>query len=138
VTILFLLVLFGALAALVCGLIALRSYLRLRRARKRLGSTLLVEVENLSRRATGLEGSLRALDARAQALPIRIESLQRNLATLGVLANALAVSVGGVRRVLTPVGLKSSLASPLARASRLLLAARGRSDASGSAPRERA
>lgn len=115
-TVLVILVLLGALSALVSGLVALGAYLSLRRVRRELGEIVLAEVEDLGRRAAGLEEGLRALDARAQALPVRIDRLQRNLATLNLLAGVLAASVGGLRRVLTPVGLKSSLATPLARA----------------------
>jgi len=116
VTILVVLILVGALSALVSGLFALRAYFSLRRTRKELGETVLVEVEDLGRRAAGIEESLQALDERARALPVRIDRLQRNLAALSVLTGALAASLDGTRRVLTPVGLKSSISGPLARA----------------------
>lgn len=115
-TVLTILVFAGALSALVSGLFALRTYLGLRRTRKELGETVLAEVEDLGGRAAGIEESLRALDARAQALPVRVDRLQRNLTALSVLAGVLSASLSGIGRIFTPVGLKSSLAPPLARA----------------------
>jgi hypothetical protein len=61
-----------------------------------------------------LETRLAALDARANALPIRISDLQQNLTTLRVLTNALAGTLGQAQRVLSVSGLKASLAKPLA------------------------
>ena len=113
-TLLVILTLAGALAALVAGVAALGAWLRFRRTRVALLTSLALEVARLAGRTAELEKALAALDARAAALPIRISELQRNLATLQVLTNALAASLRQAQRVLSPAGLKSSLAKPLA------------------------
>ncbi len=119
-TLLGILTLVGALAALVTGVFALRAWLGFRRTRAALLTSLAVEVARLAGRTAELEKSLAALDARAGALPVRISELQQNIAALRVLTNALAVSLRQAQRVLSPAGLKSSLARPLANASKSL------------------
>ncbi len=119
-TVLLILVLAGGLAACVAAFVALRSYLGFRRTRITLQTGLLAEVAQLAGRATELEMRLAALDAHANALPIRVHELQQDLATLRVLTNALAVSLGQAHRVLSPAGLKTSLATPLVALSRNL------------------
>ena len=119
-TVLVILTLAGALAALVAGVAALGAWLSFRRTRSTLLNSLAVEVARLAGRTAELERSLAALDARAAALPVRLSELQRNLTTLRVLTNALAVSLRQAQRALSPAGLKSSLAKPLAGITRSL------------------
>ena len=119
-TLLVILTLAGALAALVAGVAALGAWLRFRRTRAALLTSLALEVARLAGRTAELERSLAALDARAAALPVRLSELQRNLTTLRVLTNALAVSLRQAQRVLSPAGLKTSLARPLADVSKAL------------------
>ena len=102
-TLLVILTLAGALAALAAGVLALGAYLGLRRTRAAVLGGLVVEVARLA-----------ALDARANALPVRLSDLQQNLTTLRVLTNALTGTLGQAQRVLSPAGLKYSLAKPLA------------------------
>ena len=113
-TLLVILTLAGALAALAAGVLALRAYLGLRRTRAAVLGGLVVEVARLAGRAAELETRLAALDARANALPVRISDLQQNLTTLRVLTNALTGTLDQAQRALSPAGLKSSLAKPLA------------------------
>lgn len=110
VTLLTILVLVSAFFALVMGISALRAGLRLRRTRAALRSHLYSEIDQLAHRATELEESLAALEARAQALPVRISDLQQNLAALGVLTNALGTSLRQAQRVLSFAGPRSHLA----------------------------
>ena len=109
-TLLIILVLASALVAFVAAISALRAGLRLRRTRAALRTHLSSEVTRLARRTAEVEKSLAALDARAQALPVRISELQQNLATLRVLVNALGTSLRQAQRLLSYTGLKSSLA----------------------------
>jgi hypothetical protein len=109
VTSLIILVLVSAFVALATGISALRAGLRLRRTRAALSTHLYSEIDQLSHRATELEESLAALDARAQALPIRISDLQQNLAALGVLTNALGTSLRQAQKVLSFAGPRSHL-----------------------------
>ena len=109
VTLLITLVLVSAFFALVMGISALRAGLRLRRIRAALRSHLYSEIDQLAHRATELEESLAALEARAQALPVRISDLQQNLAALGVLTNALGNSLRQTQRVLSFAGPRSHL-----------------------------
>jgi hypothetical protein len=109
------LVIVSAFLAFVAGVFALRAGLRLRRTYLTLRFHLYSEVVQLAGRATELERSITALDARAQALPVRISELQQNLATLRVLTNALGVSLGQAQRALSSTGIKSSLTKPLSR-----------------------
>src|ERR671911_933445 len=101
VTLLTIPVLVSALVALVTGISALRAGLRLRRTRAALRSHLYSEIDRLTHRSTELEESLAALDARAQAIPVRVSELQQNLAALRVLTSALGSSLRRSRRVLS-------------------------------------
>jgi phage shock protein A len=109
-------VLLSALVAFVTGVSALRAGLRLRRTSIALRSHLFSEVTRLADRTTELEQNLSALDARTQALPVRISELQQDLATLRVLTKALGASLRQAQRLLSFTDIKSSLAGPLARA----------------------
>ncbi|HSK99388.1 MAG TPA: hypothetical protein VK869_03520 [Rubrobacteraceae bacterium] len=100
-------ILVGAVLALLAAVSALRAYLRYRRARAVVRDHLIEEVNRLSRRTAELERSLSLLDARAQELPIRISEMQQSLATLRVLTEALAASLGQAQRVLSFSALKS-------------------------------
>jgi chromosome segregation ATPase len=101
------LILVGAALALLAAVVALRAYLRFRRARVALQNHLTEEVVRLSRRADELEESLSALDARAQQLPVQISELQQSLATLQILTEALAASLRQVQKVLSYSALKT-------------------------------
>ena len=129
VTLLTIPVLVSALVALVTGISALRAGLRLRRTRAALRSHLYSEIDRLAHRATELEESLAALDARAQALPVRVSELQRNLAILRVLTNYLGTSLRQAQRILSFLGPRSYLA-------RVLETGAGRSDGRVSHERE--
>lgn len=116
--ILIILVVVGALAAFATAVSALGAYLGYRRTRAALQNGLFDEVTRLAGRASELEKSLTALDARANALPVRIQELQQSLATLRVLSGALAVSLGQAQKALSPAGLTSSLSTLLGKARR--------------------
>ena len=108
------LILAGAVLALVAAIGALRAYLRLRRARAALQSNLTEEVDRLSRRTGELEETLSTLDARAQQLPIQIAELQQSLSTLRVLTEALAATLLQAQRVLSYSALKTLSAGRIA------------------------
>src|SRR5215210_118055 len=106
-SILVILILVGAVLALVTAVAAIRAYLRLRRARAALQNHLTEEVARLSERTDELEESLAALEARAQRLPVQIYELQQSLATLQVLTGALATSLRQAQKVLSYSALKT-------------------------------
>ena len=106
-SVLVILILVGAALALVAAVVAIRAYLRFRRARAALQHHLTQEVVRLSQRTDELEKSLSALDARAQQLPVQISELQQSLATLQVLTGALATSLAQAQRVLSYSALKT-------------------------------
>jgi hypothetical protein len=108
-TVLTILVLASALVAVVAAIFALSAGLRLRRTHAELRSHIFSEVARLARRTSELEDNLAAVDARAQALPVRISEIQQNLATLRILANLLGTSLRQVQAVLYSTNLKSSL-----------------------------
>jgi hypothetical protein len=97
----------GAVLALGTAVIALRAYLRLRRARAALNQRLNEEISGLARRTGEIERSLSDLDARAQQLPIRISELQQSLSTLRVLTEALAATLRQAQRALSYSALKT-------------------------------
>ena len=113
-TVLVILMLAGAVLALVAAVGALRAYLRLRRARAAFSQHLTGEVDDLVRRSGELEKSLSELDARAQQLPIQISELQQSLATLRVLTEALAASLRQAQKVLSYSALKTLSATRIA------------------------
>jgi septal ring factor EnvC (AmiA/AmiB activator) len=113
-TVLVILMLVGAALALVAAVVALRAYLRLRRARAAFSQHLTEEVDDLARRSGELEKSVSELDSRAQQLPIQIAELQQSLATLQVLTEALATSLRQVQRVLSYSALKTLSAARIA------------------------
>jgi septal ring factor EnvC (AmiA/AmiB activator) len=106
-SVLVILTLVGAALALMAAVVAIRAYLRFRRARAALQNHLTEEVVRLSRRTGELEKSLSALDARAQQLPVQISELQQSLATLQVLTGALATSLRQAQKVLSYSALKT-------------------------------
>ena len=108
IAILVIIVFASAFLALLAGISALRAGLRLRRTRAVLQSRLFSDVADLAGRATELEENLATLDARAQALPVRISELQQNLATLGILTNALGTSLRQAQNVLSASGIRST------------------------------
>ena len=132
-TFLIILVLASASVALVAAISALRAGFRLHRTRIELQTYFSAEVVRLAERATVLEKNLAALDASAQALPIRVSELQENLITLGILTNALTTSLRQAQKILSSTGFKSSLAKPLTEA--VGNRARRSSDRRGEAPR---
>ena len=113
-TVFLILILAGALLSLVAAIAALRSYLRLRRARAALNQRLTEEVADLARRTGELERGLADLDARAQQLPVRISELQQSLSTLRVLTEALAATLRQAQRVLSYSALKTLSAGRIA------------------------
>ena len=108
----------GALLALVTAISALRAGLRLRRARAFLEAEIGAEVVRLAGRTSELEENISALNARAEMLPLRISQLQHSLATLSILTGALGTSLRQAQKVLTSAGMKSALAKPVAEISR--------------------
>jgi seryl-tRNA(Sec) selenium transferase len=113
-TVLFILVLLGALLALVAGVAALRAWLSFRRARIDLQRRLSEDVARLAARTGELEESVAALDARTQQLPVHISRLQENLDTLQILTRTLATSLRQAQRVLSYSGLKTFSAARIA------------------------
>ena len=113
-TIFLILILVGAALALITGAVALRAYLRLRRARAAFQSHLTEEVDLLSQRTGELEENLSVLDARAQQLPIRISELQQSLSTLRVLTGALAATLRQAQKILSYSALKTLSAGRIA------------------------
>ena len=111
---LLILILVGAVLALVTAVVALRAYLRLRRARAALNQRLNGEISDLARRTGEMERSLSDLDVRAQQLPIRISELQQSLSTLRVLTEALAATLRQAQRVLSYSALKTFSAGRVA------------------------
>ena len=111
---LLILILVGAVLALVTAVVALRAYLRLRRARAALNQRLNGEISDLARRTGEMERSLSDLDARAQQLPIRISELQQSLSTLRVLTEALTATLRQAQRVLSYSALKTFSAGRVA------------------------
>ena len=112
-TLLLIMVLASALAALVAGIIALSAWLRFHLVRTTLMSHLSSEVARLASRTAELEESLSALDARAQALPVYASELQENLATIRILTNVLATSIRQAQRVLVIRGLRPFIVGAL-------------------------
>ena len=106
-TLLVVLIVVGAVLAVMAAAVALRAYFRFRRARVTLQDHLVEEVSRLSQRTTELEQSLSSLDARAQELPIRISELQQSLSTLRVLTEALGASLRQAQRVLSFSAIKT-------------------------------
>jgi uncharacterized protein YjiS (DUF1127 family) len=99
---LFLILIFcGAALSAIAAAVALRAWLRFRRARQDLVGRLSDDVTRLSGRASEIQERLSAVETRAGQLPIQLSSLQRNLAILRTLTNALTTSLNQTRRVLS-------------------------------------
>ena len=113
-TVLFILILAGALLELVAGVVALRAWLSFRRTRLVLQRQLSEDVARLAARAGELEQSVAALDVRTQQLPVRISRIQDNLVTLQILTRSLAISLRQAQRVLSYSGLKTFSAARIA------------------------
>lgn len=107
------LIIAGFLLSALSGVVALRAWLRFRRARLELQARLSKDVAALAARTSELEASLAALDARYQQLPVRISHLQENLSNLQVLTRTLAVSLKQAQRVLSYSWLKTFSAARL-------------------------
>ncbi|MGF1472321.1 MAG: hypothetical protein ACFB50_11370 [Rubrobacteraceae bacterium] len=105
---------FGALLALISGVVALRAWLSFRRVRLSFQRQLSEDVAQLAARTVELEQNVSALDARAQQLPVQISRLQENLTTLRILTRTLAVSLTQAQRVLSYSGLKTFSAARIA------------------------
>ena len=108
-TLLIILVLVSAFAALIAAIFALQAGLKMRRSRIALRSHLSYEVTRLTRRVGELEKNLATLDSQAQALPVLISELQQNLAVLRVLTSALGTSLRQAQNILSFTRLKASL-----------------------------
>ena len=117
-TFLTILIVAGASLSFLAAISALRAGLRLRRARHALEAEIGAEVIRLAGRASELEESISALNARAEMLPVRISQLHHSLATLGILTGALGTSLRQAQKVLTSAGMKSALARPVAELSK--------------------
>lgn len=98
---LLILMLVGALLALVAALTALRAWLRFRRTRFAMQDRLSVDVERLALRTNEIEERVRAAETRAGALPVHAYEIQQNLTTLKILTGALATSLNRSRKVLS-------------------------------------
>lgn len=106
-TILIAFMVIGALAAFAAFVVALRAWLRLRRARLVLQDRAFKEVSHLASRTTELEKNLGALEVRTQSLPIQVSELQRNLVTLQILAGALGSSLRQLQKAFSLTQLKT-------------------------------
>lgn len=113
-TVILVLILLGALLALLSGVRALRAWLSFRRTRRAFQTHLADEVTRLAARTNELEKNLAAVEARSQQLPVTVARLQENLATLRILTNSLAVSLRQAQRVLSYSGFKTLSAARLA------------------------
>ena len=91
----------GALLALAAGIVALRSWLKLRRTRLAVREEVSTGVERLAGRTGEIEEKLKVLDARAGVLPVHIREIQQSLTTLKVLTRTLATSANRARKVLS-------------------------------------
>ncbi len=105
--VLLVLLLLGALLALVGAVAAARAWLSFRRTRLGVQDRLSEDVAHLAARTGEMEERLASLDARAQRLPVRISELQQNLATLQVLTGALSTSLRQAQRALSYTELKT-------------------------------
>lgn len=119
-TALFILILIGALLALVGGVFAFRAWLRFRRARKFFQSQVTAEVVRLSARTNELERGVNNLNERASTLPVKLSELQRNISVLQTLTASLAATLRQAQRVLTFSGMKTISSSALGDALRPL------------------
>ncbi len=108
------LILLGALLALVGAVAAIRAWLSFRRTRLALQNRLSEDVARLAARTGEMEGRLASLDARAQRLPVQIYELQQNLATLQILTRALSTSLRQAQRALSYTELKNFSSARLA------------------------
>ena len=91
----------GALLALAAGLVALRSWLKLRRTRLAVREEVSTSVERLAGRTGEIEEKLKVLDARAGVLPVHLYEIQQSLTTLKVLTRTLATSANRAREALS-------------------------------------
>lgn len=107
-TALLVLILIGALLALLAAVGAVRAWLHLRRARRAFQTGVSDEVDRLAQRTGELEASLSALDERAQQLPVTISQLQESLDTLRILTGALGTSLRQAQRILAVTRLKTT------------------------------
>lgn len=98
----------GALLALVTAAIAIRAGLSAFVAQLRLRRELASEVERLSQRAGELEEKTARLERRTRELPVKMGRVQENLADLRVLTGNLYVTLSQARRALSYSGMKTS------------------------------
>lgn len=113
-TLLLVLILLGALLALVGAIVAARAWLSFRRTRLAVQNQLSEDVARLAVRTGEMEERLAALDARAQRLPIQISELQQNLTALRVLTGALSTTLLQAQRALSLTELKTFSSARLA------------------------
>ncbi|MGI9048479.1 MAG: hypothetical protein ACR2GU_03730 [Rubrobacteraceae bacterium] len=99
--VLLILIIVGALFALISGLVAFQAWLRFRRTRLVVQDQLSNDVERLVLRTREVEKKIRALEARAGVLPVHVHELQQNLTTLKVLTGALTTSLNRSRKALS-------------------------------------
>lgn len=108
ITILLILIPFGAILTLVTGLRALRAWLAYRRARATFQTEVTDEVARLAQRTGELERGVARLDARANQLPVRISELQQSLAALTALTGVLGTSLRQAQKILSVTRIKTS------------------------------
>ena len=113
-TLLLVLILLGALLALVGAIVATRAWLSFRRTRLAVQNQLSEDVAHLAVRTGEMEERLASLDARAQRLPIQISELQQNLTALRVLTGALSTTLLQAQRALSLTELKTFSSARLA------------------------
>ena len=101
------LILLGALLALVGLVAAVRAWLGFRRARLALQKQLSEDVTRLAARTGEMEAKLASLDIRAQQLPVKVSDLQQSLTDLQILTGALSTSLRQAQRALSYTELKT-------------------------------
>ncbi len=111
--ILLVLIVVGALLAVVSGVRAVRAWLSYRRVRGEFQGHLASEVDDLARKTAEIEQSLASLEVRTQQLPIRISELQQSLSNLSILTEALAATLRQSQQILSYTALKTFSSSRL-------------------------
>lgn len=106
--ILLVLVMICALLALAGAVVALRSYLRFRRARLDFQQRLSEGLASVTERAGELQENVDAVSARAESLPVQISELQSSLMKLQFLARTLVTSLRQAQRILSYTRIRTS------------------------------
>ncbi|AHY47263.1 Hypothetical Protein RradSPS_1980 [Rubrobacter radiotolerans] len=96
--------------------VAVRAWLRYRRARLVFQREVVMEVARLSARTSELERGVNDLGQRAADLPFKLAELQRSVAILQVLTVSLAVTLRQATSLLSYSSLKTLSATKLGKA----------------------